>query len=142
MKIRFKHKRLRAHLLIGLVWIAFGMVSLVTNDTARWTDYGYMAVGLLYLGHYGVDRTCQYLTIENGTLRKNGLYGFGGGIALQDVVWIKKFAGDYTLITEQRQLKIDSDLIEENSLAELNQVLGALDLPPEKTPFAALAGRP
>ena len=139
MKIKFKKKRLRAKLLIGLAWVAFGMISLETNENVRWTDYGYLVVGLLYLGHYWADRTWQYLTIENGVIRKNRLYGFGGAIALKDVVWIKKFAGDYTLKTRQGDLKIDTDLIEEKSLAELNRVLGELDLPPEKTPFAAKA---
>lgn len=139
MKIKFKKKRLRAKLLIGLAWVAFGMISLETNESVRWTDYGYLVVGLLYLGHYWVDRTWQYLTIENGVIRKNRLYGFGGAIALKDLVWIKKFAGDYTLKTQQGELKIDTDLIDAESLADLNKVLSALDLPPEKTPFAKLA---
>ena len=139
MKIKFKKKHLRAKLLIGLAWVAFGMISLETNESARWTDYGYLVVGLLYLGHYWVDRTWQYLTIENGVIRKNRLYGFGGAIALKDLVWIKKFAGDFTLKTQQGDLKIDTDLIDAESLADLNKVLSALDLPPEKTPFAKLA---
>lgn len=136
MKIHFKPKRLRANLIIGSIWVAFGVFSLEANDPVRWTDYGYIAIGLLYLGHYAHDRYLHYLTIENGTIRKNGLYGLGGAIRLQDVVWIKKFTGDLTLKTETRDLKIDTDLIDPESLVALNKVLGALDLPPEKTPFA------
>lgn len=139
MKIRFKKKRLRANLLLGLVWVGFGIISMEINDNVRWTDYGYMAIGLLYLGQYWADRTWHYLTIADGTIRKNGLHGFGQKINLNDITWIKKFAGDYTLITGQRNLKIDTDLIDEDSLADLNRVLGALDLPPEKTPFAKSA---
>ena len=163
VRILIKKKHLRAKLLIGLAWVAFGMISLETNESVRWTDYGYLVVGLLYLGHYWADRTWQYLTIENGvigllyighylhdranqyltiengTIRKNGLYGLGRKINLQDVYWIKKFAGDYTLKTQQGDLKIDTDLIDAESLADLNKVLSALDLPPEKTPFAELA---
>ena len=44
---------------------------------SRWTDYGYLVIGILYVGHYLYDLKNQYLTIENGTIRKNGLYGFG-----------------------------------------------------------------
>ena len=136
MKIKFKKKRLRANLILGIVWAIFGILSMFIDDAVRWTDYGYMLIGILYIGHYLHDRANQYLTIENGTIRKNGLYGLGRKINLKDVYWIKKFAGDYTLKTQQGDLKIDTDLIEEESLAALNRVLGELDLPPEKTPFA------
>jgi len=139
MKIRFKKKRLRANLILGLVWVGFGIISLEIDDNISWTDYGYMVIGLLYLGQYWADRTWHYLTIADGTIRKNGLHGFGQKINLNDITWIKKFAGDYTLITGQRNLKIDTDLIDEDSLADLNRVLGALELPPEKTPFAKSA---
>ena len=80
--------------------------------------------------------TNQYLTIENGIIRKNGLYGFRKKINLNEINWIKKFAGDYTLKTETKELKINTELIEEKSLAELNSVLGKLNLPADKTPFA------
>ena len=49
--------------------------------------------------------------------------------------WIKKFAGDYTLKTEQMELKINTELIDKDSLMELNKILAELNLPPEKTPF-------
>ena len=57
-------------------------------------------------------------------------------INLNEINWIKKFAGDYTLKTEQKELKINTELIDENSLTELNRILAELNLPPEKTPFA------
>ena len=46
------------------------------------------------------------------------------------------FAGDYTLKTETKELKINTELIEEKSLSELNSILTELNLSPEKTPFA------
>jgi len=136
MKIKFKKKRLLANLIFGIVWIGLGTLSVVTNDEIHWTDYGYLVIGILYVGHYLFDLTNQYLTIENGTIRKNGLYGFGKEIILNEINWIKKFAGDYTLKTENQELKINTELIEENSLEELNRILGKLNLPAEKTPFA------
>ena len=78
----------------------------------------------------------QYLTIENGTIRKNGLYGLGKKLNLNEVNWIKKFAVDYTLKTKKRDLKINTELIDKDSLNELNKILAGLNLPPEKTPFA------
>ena len=118
-----------------MVWIALGILSVVFNDKIRWTEYGYLVVGILYLGHYLHDLTYQYLTIENGTIKKNALYGFGKEINLHDINWIKKYAGDYTLKTEQRELKINTELIDIDSLIELLRILAELNLPPEKTPF-------
>ncbi len=136
MKIKFKKKRLIVNLVLGLVWIILGTVSVVTNDKIRWTDYGYLVIGILYVGHYLYDLANQYLTIENGTIRKNGLYGFGKKIDLSEINWIKKFAGDYTLKTEKKELKINTELIDKDSLTELNKILAGLNLPTEKTPFA------
>ena len=136
MKIKFKKKRLYINLILGLVWLSLGILNLTEDDKIRWTDYGYLVAGILYIGHYLYDLTNQYLTIENGTIRKNGLYGFRKKINLNEINWIKKFAGDYTLKTEQKELKINTELIDKDSLTELNKILAELNLPPEKTPFA------
>lgn len=136
MKIRFKKKRLRVNLILGIVWIGLGTLSIVTDDEIRWTYYGYLVIGMLYIGHYLYDLTNQYLTIENGTIRKNGLYGLGKKLNLDEINWIKKFAGDYTLKTKKSDLKINTELIDKDSLNELNKILVGLNLPPEKTPFA------
>lgn len=124
------------NLFLGLVWTGLGVFSLFEEENLRWLDYGYLVIGVLYIGHYLYDLMNQYLTIENGTIRKNRLYGFGSKINLNEINWIKKFAGDYTLKTESKKLKINTGLIEEKSLNELNKILEKLDLPSEKTPFA------
>ncbi len=136
MKIRFKKKRLRVNLILGIVWIGLGTLSIVTDDEIRWTDYGYLVIGMLYIGHYLYDLTNQYLTIENGTIRKNGLYGLGKKLNLDEINWIKKFGEDYTLKTKKKDLKINTELIDKDSLNELNKILAGLKLPAEKTPFA------
>jgi len=138
MKIKFKKKRLIVNLVLGMVWIILGTLSMVTNDKLRWTDYGYLVIGILYVAQYLYDLTNQYLTIENGTIQKNGLYGFGKKLNLNEINWIKKFAGDYTLKTEEKELKINTEFIDKDSLTELNKILSELNLPPEKTPFANL----
>ena len=136
MKIKFKKKRLLANLILGLVWIVLGTSNVLLEDNLRWSDYGYLVIGILYIGHYLYDLTNQYLTIENGTIRKNGLYGFGKKINLNDINYIKKFTGDYTLKTNQKELKINSEIIDKDSLVELHKILAELNLPSEKTPFA------
>lgn len=137
MKIKFRKKRLRINLILGILWLILGGLNLVTEDNIRWSDYGYLVIGFLYIGHYLNESINQYLTIENGTIKKNGLWDFGKQVHLKEVSWIKKFAGDYTLVTEQRELQINTELIDKDSLSKLNKILGELNLPPEKTPFAS-----
>ncbi|WP_111625886.1 hypothetical protein [Gelidibacter algens] len=132
MKIKFKKKRIYINLILGLVWIGLGIFSLLENESLRWTDYGYLLAGVLYLGHYLYDLNNQYLTIQNGTIRKNALYGFRKKMNLNEINCIEKYEGDYTLKTETKELKINTKLIDEKSLAELNRILNELDISPKK----------
>jgi hypothetical protein len=132
MKIRFKKKRLYINLILGLVWTGLGVFSLFEDENLRWTDYGYLVVGTLYLGHYLYDLNNQYLTIENGSIRKNVLYGFGKKINVNEINRIEKYAGDYILRTVEKELKINTELIEEKSLVEFNEILKKLNLPEGK----------
>jgi hypothetical protein len=136
MKIRFKKKRLYMSALLGIVWTGLGIYNIIEDENLRWMDYVYLLVGILYIGHYLFDFKNQYLRIESGTIRKNRLYGYGKKINLNEINSIKKFAGDYTLKTDTQKLKINTELIEEKSLAELNEILQNLNLPSDKTPFA------
>ena len=132
MKIRFKKKRLYINLILGLVWTGLGVFSLLKDENLRWTDYGYLVVGTLYLGHYLYDLNNQYLTIENGSIRKNVLYGFENKINVNEINRIEKYAGDYILRTVEKELKINTELIEKKSLVEFNEILKKLNLPEGK----------
>ena len=132
MKIRFKKKRLYINLILGLVWTGIGVFSLLEDESLRWTDYGYLIAGILYIGHYLYDLNNQYLTIENGSIRKNVLYGFGNKINVNEINRIEKYAGDYIIRTLEKELKINTGLIEEKSLEEFNEILKKLNLPEGK----------
>ena len=132
MKIRFKKNRLYINLILGLVWTGLGVFSLLEDESLRWTDYGYLVAGILYLGHYLYDLNNQYLTIENGSIRKNVLYGFGKKINVNEINRIEKYAGDYIIRTLEKELKINTGLIEEKSLEEFNEILKKLNLPEGK----------
>ena len=134
MKIRYKKKRLNSNLFIGIAWSIFALLALSYIGDIRWIDFGYLAIAVLYIGQFIYEYRNQYLTIKNGTIWKNGI--FRKKIELEKIIWIKKFAGDYILKTDTRELTINTDWIDEKSILELNSVLEKLDLPPEKTPFA------
>ena len=136
MKIKYKKKRNYLNLGLGIFWLILGGINFFINDEIRWTDYGYLIAGILYLGQYIWDIKNQYITIENGFIKKNTI--FGEKLKLNEIIWIKKFAGDYTLKTEKQELKINTELIEENSLSLLNEILNKINLPSDKTPFREL----
>ena len=135
MKIKFKKNRLYGNLILGLVWFGIGIMNFYESGHKGWSNYIYLVLGLLYIGHFLTDTIYQYLTIENGVIRRNKLYGFSNEINLNDINCIEKANNNYTLITDTNKMKIKTKLIEENSLNELNILLGQLNLPSEKTPF-------
>ena len=125
MNIRFKKKRFRYYLIFGILWLVLG-TSAVIFDLNNPFSYGYLLLGILYVGTYLFENKKQYLTIENGIISKNHL--IPKKINLNEIKLIKKFAGDYILKTDSTELKINTDLIEEKSLEELNTVLENLNL--------------
>ncbi|WP_282068488.1 hypothetical protein [Olleya namhaensis] len=135
MKIKFNKKKIRVNIFVGLTCIALGIFNILETDKKEWSDFAYLVLGALAITHYLYDLKTQYLTINNGTISKNILYGLGGKIQLKDVTLIKSYAGDFTLITDSKKFKIDAEFIDDTSLEKLKEVLSNLNLAPENTPF-------
>ena len=53
---------------------------------------------------------------------------FGKKLNLTEIKRIKKFAGDYILKTDKKELTINTQIIDPNSLAELNAELEKLNV--------------
>ncbi len=132
IKIKYKKSRFRYNLVFGIIWIGLGIFSLVGKDKIIWTDYGYLIVGILYLGLYLYEMTNQYITINHETIKRNSL--FGKEIKVKDINRIKKVYGQYTLITRTQQLKINTDFIDSASLDQLNKFLVGLNIEVVRTP--------
>ncbi|MGY8913807.1 MAG: hypothetical protein ACKVJF_01820 [Flavobacteriales bacterium] len=126
MKIGYKKRSLNINLILGIVWLIFGSLNLHYSKGNRWIDYGYLVFGMLYLILYFYQKQNNYLTIEKGVLNING--SFGKKINLHEIKRIKKFAGDYILKTDKKELTINTQIIDLNSLAELNEELEKLDV--------------
>ncbi|EDM43963.1 hypothetical protein SCB49_10247 [unidentified eubacterium SCB49] len=138
MKIQFKKKRLYFNLILGVIWITLGLFSLFEDDKRRWTDYIYIVLGIFYIIHFIYDYVNQYLIIENETIKKNILYGFGKKLKLNEIIAIKEFAGDYTLKTDTATLTINTNLIDKTSLSQLKSLLENLNLSADNTPFKTI----
>ena len=126
MKIRYKKKRLKYNLIFGIVWLIFGLLGIFIKEKPFWADYGYLAMAILYMTTYFYEKKNQYLTIKKGVIYQN--YPFGKKINLNEINRIKKFAGDYILKTDNIELTINTQIIDEKSLVELDSELGKLNL--------------
>ena len=102
------------------------MLGIFTKDNPYWTDYGFLIISILYLGTYFYEKKNQYLTIKKGQILVN--QPFGKKIILAEIKRIKKFAGDYILKTDKKELTINTQIIDPNSLAELNNELEKLNV--------------
>ena len=127
MKIRYTKKKLKVNLVLGLFWFVFGLVLLIFNDFSNLSDTFWIVMALIYIGMYSYEYFNQYLTIENGIIKVNNL--FGKKIYLTEIKQIKKnFAGDYILKTNKKELTINTQIIDPDSLADLNSELEKLNV--------------
>ena len=126
MRIGYKKRHLNINLILGIVWLAIGLLNLNYDRENRWTDYGYIVFGILYLVIYFYQKQNKYIAIENGILKING--SFGKKVNLTEIKRIKKFAGDYIIKTEKKELTINTQIIDPKSLIELNEELEKLNV--------------
>lgn len=134
MKIKYKNKRFKKHLIFGMLWTILGFLNLNYSGGNSWIDYGFLVIAILYWSSYFYEKSNQYLTVDDDSIKRNSIAG--KKIYLSDITWIKKFAGDYILKTDTKELTINTEVVDEKSLSELNRILSKLNLPADKTPFA------
>lgn len=126
MRIRYKERSINVNLILGIVWLIFGLLHLNYSGGNPWIDYGYLVFGVLYLILYFYQKQYPYVIIENGIINVNG--PFGKKLNLIEIKRIKRFAGDYILKTDKMELTINTQVIEPNSLAKLNAELEKLNV--------------
>lgn len=126
MKIAFKKRYLNISLVLGIVWLIFGLLEIFIKETPYWTDYATLVISVAYLVLFFYQKQKKYLTIENGTIAINGYSG--KQLNLNEIIQIKKFAGDYILKTDQKELTINTQIIDQKSLITLNETLEKLNV--------------
>lgn len=142
MKIKFKKKKFIYNLVFGVLYLAIGLEGIINQENVRWTKYFFFILGTIHLITFLFEIRNQYLIIENGILKKNILFGHNKEIHLKDIILITEFGEEYKLITEQTVLKINPELIDNNSYNELILILSELNLPSYKTPFSKINSIP
>ena len=91
----------------------------------NWFDYGWFVFSGIYLIIYFYQKKEKYLTLENGFINQN--WPFGKKMNLNEIKRIRHFAGDYILKSENKELTINIQLIDEESLLELKTELKKLN---------------
>jgi len=126
MKIKYKKQPLLFYLTAGLFWLIFFIVILFEKERLNWIDYGWIVMSFVYLGIFYYQKKYKYITIEDGIIRING--PLGKELKLIEIKRIKKFAGDYIIKTDQKEMTINTQIIDPNSLKELDVELEKLDV--------------
>ena len=126
MKIKYKKQPLLFYLTAGLFWLIFFIVILFEKERLNWIDYGWIVMSFVYLGIFYYQKKYKYITIEDGIIRING--PLGKELKLIEIKRIKKFAGDYIIKTDQKEMTINTQIIDPNSLKELGVELEKLDV--------------
>jgi hypothetical protein len=125
MKINFKKRHLNINLFYGILFGFIGLLALNINEY-KWFTFFSILLPVLFLMKYFFLKHNKYLTIDKGVLKVNDL--FGKQIYLSEINGIDKYAGKYIMKTDKKKLSIDTNIIEPNSLTELNMELGKLNI--------------
>ncbi len=125
MKIKYKKSRSRFYLIMIFIWFILLTVNILYGDSSNWTYWIWIILPLGYISIYTFEYFNQYLQIENGFIYKTSL--FPKKVELNKVRNFKKFAGDYIIVTDQSELRIDTSLIDRESLKELDKALASFN---------------
>lgn len=125
MKIKYKEKILKFNLFYGMLMIVIGILW-VANDSSSFKNYLWIIVGALQTGSYFYDKKFQYLSIENNKLTRHFL--IPRSIEIEKIKKIWRFRNSYKIETDKKSLRISKNLIEEDSLFQLDQFFETLNL--------------
>ena len=126
MKILYKKKIVNSNLILGIVWLVFGIISIVFREESNPFDYVWLVFSGIYLVLYFYQKNEKYLTIKNGVIKQN--WPLGKEMNLNDIKQIRHFAGEYILKSETKKIAINIDLIDGKSIEELKTELKKLNV--------------
>lgn len=123
MIIPYSKKIRRREFLLGTFFTVLG-IAYAWNEPGNLLRYAFIIIGMLHIASGILQSRKPYLRMENDVLKKSDF--FRKEIRLSDVVRVKSFAGEHTLFTSDKKLKIHSELANKDSRAELEEFLRSL----------------
>lgn len=125
MNINYSKKYVNGYLIGGIIYLALA-IFLIYYLRADSLNYVWFLFAMVYIAIHFYQKKEKYLTIENGVLKVNS--PFGKKVKLSDVNKIKVTSGQYVLNTRESRLRINTHIISQNSLEDLNKELEKLNL--------------
>jgi hypothetical protein len=125
MKIYFTKKQLNLNRMYALIG-SISVLPILFTDADAWMLVVAILTPIVGVLGNGYQKKYQYLTIENGGIRKNNL--FRKEVQLSEIKTIEKYAESYIIKTDTQKLRIDTSIIAADSLRELNAALEKLML--------------
>ena len=107
IQLRYNLKNQRYFIIAGALFILLFVIELIVTKNI---SYFNIALALTYLVSYIYHRKVPFLTIQNGVLKQH--WWFGKRIDSKDINEIKYFAGEYIVRGVQKEIRIDTHLID------------------------------
>jgi len=128
MTIEFKnkHERQTIWLFLGTIWVIIGSFKIFESEQFEWTNMWFLILAVIFVFALFYRKRKQYLTLENGVISKNSI--FHKPLKMSEIKRIEKKSKKYILKTDLRKFTIDTKIIAEKSLSELNAELEKLNV--------------
>ncbi len=126
MHIPYRKRSLHLSFIFGMFWLLLFVSSYFTKDGPQWMDYRWLFISLLSLGLFYYQNKYPYVKIEKDALQIGG--GFGKTVRIDELLSIKKFAGDYILKTATKEAVINPQALDRQQLQLLDAALKKLDV--------------
>ncbi|MEQ9165782.1 MAG: hypothetical protein RLO12_05975 [Fulvivirga sp.] len=123
--IKYKRKRRIFYLTMIVLWLSLIGRVFIFDVKASYTSYSWIFIGTIYTTIYTNSLLKNYLTIKNNEIVENAF--FGKRINLNEVVSFKALFGDYILKTNDKELVVNTQIIDHQSLKMLNESLAKYD---------------
>jgi len=125
MKLKYKKKSIHGYLIIGLTALIIGIVTRILFEKNEWTS-SLFGIGIAFIGTYFYNLKFQYIAIKNGFIKESGL--LGSKLKIDKITSFKKFARDYILTAGNNELHNNIELMDSDSLVELQEFISGLEL--------------
>lgn len=126
MKLKYKQKLVRHHLIFALIWSGYSLQVFTLEEKRDWLSYGWILISIAWISLYFYNRKYPYVSIQNGIMQVGG--PLGKKVNLDQIRSIRKFAGDYKINAESKIIKINTNKIDNESLQELNAFFESLEI--------------
>ena len=121
LNILYNQTHLKRSLILGISYVIIGSFSLFLNLQNHFLS-GFIGLGIFYVVLYFWQKNRPYvqitddaIIIDKGVTKKQ--------IPLDQITSVKYFAGDYVVKTPLKEVTIDTNLLDKESLTDLQQFM-------------------